>query len=235
MKRAVSSSPALFVLRAKSKLDGALRGGVGIPPRNLQGHFAHFFMHVAIGGKKNRASERVRRAVKVGDFAASFFNEKDSRSGVPAFEPKFPKAIEAARGDAGEIERGGAIAANAMRTQREIVIVVNVWTGLALVYGKSGAKKTGGESLNLRHGNFCSVERRTFTARGGEEFFINGIVNDADQHLIMVGECDRDTETRVAMGKVGRAVERVHVPAKFGFMILAEAFFGGDGVGRKVF
>ena len=37
------------------------------------------------------------------------------------------------------------------------------------------------------------------------------------------------------MGKIGRAVKRVHVPAKFGVVVLAEAFLGCYCVRGKIF
>ena len=37
------------------------------------------------------------------------------------------------------------------------------------------------------------------------------------------------------MGEVGGAVKRIDVPTKFGIAIVAGAFFGGDGVSRKIF
>ena len=37
------------------------------------------------------------------------------------------------------------------------------------------------------------------------------------------------------MGEVGGAVERINVPAEFGGVFLAGAFFGGDGVVREIF
>ena len=176
---------------------------------------------MSVGGKKNGTAERVRCAVKIGNFSAGFFDQENSRCGVPTLESKFPEAIEAAGGNAGEVERGGAIAPHSVRTKREIVVVVNIWAGLALVYWKPGAEKASGESLHLRDGNLVAVKCGAFSAGGGEEFFVNGIVNDADEHLIMTSQRDGNTEARIAMREVGGAVERVHVPAKFCVVILA--------------
>jgi hypothetical protein len=62
-----------------------LRGGVGVALGQFEGYFAHFFMDEAVGGEDNGAAEDVGSIVKIGDFSASFLDEKDARGGVPPF------------------------------------------------------------------------------------------------------------------------------------------------------
>ena len=42
-------------------------------------------MDEAVGGEDNGAAEDVGSIVKIGDFSASFLDEKDARGGVPPF------------------------------------------------------------------------------------------------------------------------------------------------------
>src|SRR5882724_3451177 len=181
------------------------------------------------------AAELIGCAVKIGDFATRFFDEDDTRGDVPAFQAKFPEAIEAARGDAGEVEGSRAIAADTVGTEREVVVVVNVGTGLAFVNGKAGAKKAGSERRNFGNGDFISVQSGAIATGSSEEFFVNWVINDTSDHFVAVGESDRDAETGIAVGEIGGSVERVNVPAIFGVVVTAETFFGGDGVGGKIF
>ena len=173
--------------------------------------------------------------MKIGDFATGFFHENDARSDVPAFQAKFPEAIEAARGDTGEIEGGGAIAADTVGTEREIVVVVNVGASLAFVNGKPGAKKAGSKRRNFGNGDFLSVQSGAIAAGSSEEFFVNWVINDAGDNFVGVGESDRDAETGIAVREIRGAVEWVNVPAIFGVVITAETLFGGDGVGGEIF
>jgi len=174
-------------------------------------------------------------AVKIGDFATGFFHENDARGDVPAFQAKFPEAIEAACGDAGEVEGGGAIAADTVGAEREIVVVVNVRAGLAFVNGKAGAKKAGGKRGNLGNGNFLSVQSGAIAAGSSEEFFVNWVINDTGHDFVAVGESDRDAETGIPVREIRGAVEWVDMPAIFGVVITAETLFCGDGVGGEIF
>ena len=58
------------------------------------------------------------RAFEVGDDAAGFANEQDAGGDVPRREAQLPERVEAAAGDVGEVERGGAAATNARRCAR---------------------------------------------------------------------------------------------------------------------
>ncbi|HLZ13580.1 MAG TPA: hypothetical protein VKP58_13420 [Candidatus Acidoferrum sp.] len=222
-------------VRRKRLKSGTLRRRGRIAAGKIERDEAHFFVNETVRGEDHPAAESVRLAVKIGDFAAGFFDEEDAGRDVPALEAKFPEAIEPAGRDAGEIECGGTIAAYAVGTKREIVIIMNVGAGLALVHGKAGAKKACGKRGNFRDGDSFSVEGGAFAAGGGKEFFVDGIVNDAGEDFVLPSESDGDAEARIAVGEIGGAVERVDVPAIFGVVVVAKAFFGGDGVRGKIF
>lgn len=207
----------------------------GIATRKIEGDETHFFVDQTIGGEDDRAAESIGCAVKIGDCATRFFDEDDACGDVPAFQAKFPETVEAACGDAGKVEGGGAIAADTVGTEREIVVVVNVGTGLAFVNGEAGAKKACRERRNFGNGDLLSVQSGTFAASGSEKFFVNWVVDDTSDDFVAVRECDRDAEARIAMSEICGAVERIDVPAIFGVVITAEALFGGDGVGGEIF
>src|SRR5215468_10103711 len=157
--------------------------------------------------------------MKIADFSARFFDEKNAGRGVPALQAKFPKTVEASRGNAGKIERGGTVAADSVGTQCEIVVVMNVGTSLAFVNGKAGAEETGGKSRNFGDGDFVAVKCCAFAAGGSVELLVNRVVNHTDKNLIVVRKSDRYTEAWVAVSEVRCAVERINVPAKFGVVV----------------
>src|ERR1700737_3946170 len=101
----------------------------------------------------------VRLAGKICHIAAGLLTQEYPGGGVPLVEAKFPESFKAAGGHAGEVQRGGAVAAHAVRAQREIPVVVNVGTGYALVRGKARAEQAGGQGLDLRDANGVAVER----------------------------------------------------------------------------
>src|SRR5262249_6226165 len=173
--------------------------------------------------------------MEIGYFSAGFLDENDAGSRVPTFQTKFPETIEAACGNAGEIKCGGAVAADTVGTQSEIVIVVNIRTCQTLVNGKTGAEKACRESRDFGDGDSVAVEGCTFAAGGSVELLVNRVVNHTDKNLIALSKGNGNTETRVAMGEICCAVERVDVPAKFSVVILAEAFFGSNGVRGEIF
>ena len=75
---------------------------------------------------------------------------------------------------------------------------------------------------------------------GCEHFACHGVKDHADNRLFVFHQCNRDSETRITVGEIRRAVERVHVPAvarargAFGEMLVSAALFADDGVRRKM-
>src|SRR5580704_13607005 len=108
---------------------------------DFQGHGAHLFMDEAVGSEDDGAAELVRMACKIADSAAGFFDKENAGGGVPFLQAKFPEAIEAACGDAREIERGGAVPAHAVGMLREVAVVLKIGAGLAVADGKAGAQE----------------------------------------------------------------------------------------------
>ena len=197
---------------------------------------AHLLMDEAVGGEDNRAAEVIGLAFEVADSAARFFDEQHSRSGVPLVQAEFPKAVEATCRDAGEIERGGAITAHAVRALRELAVILKIRAGLAIPHGKTGTEEAGGECGDFGDVNFLAVEGGGFAARGGEEFLVKGVEDDRGEKRVSLGEGDGNAEAGVAVGEIGGAVERIHVPAKLRSRsaFVTRSFFGGNGVLREI-
>ena len=98
-------------------------------------------------------------------FPSGFFDQQNAGGDIPFVEPEFPEHIEAACGDACEIERRGAVASDAVRAQREIPVVVNVGAGDPFVRGETGAEQAGGELIYFRDLKRLAVQRGALTAR----------------------------------------------------------------------
>ncbi len=134
---------------------------------DFQGHAAHFFVDESIGGKNDRRAKLVRLALEVADFAAGFFDEEHARGNVPLVEAKFPEAIETARSHGGQIERGGAVAAYAMRALREFAVILEIRAEFPVARRKASAEQACGERGDFGDGNFFAVAGGAVSARGG--------------------------------------------------------------------
>ena len=181
--------------------------------RDFSGEGAHFFVDEAVGGEDDRAAELIRLAGKIGNFAAGFFHQQDARGGVPGFQAEFPETFEAANRDAGKVESGGAIAADSVRVHGEVAVVAQVGAAFAVVNREAGAQQAGGKRFDFGDVNFVSVERGAFAASRGEEFIGDGIVDYGGDQRALLRKSEGNAETRIAVGEIGGAVERIDVPA----------------------
>ena len=78
-----------------------------------------------------------------------------------------------------------------------------------------------------------AVQRRALAALRGEHLVACRIVENADlKLLILAHQRDRNAEHRIAMGKVGRAIEGIDIPAVVGVGTAASAFFADNAVFR---
>ena len=67
----------------------------------------------------------------------------------------------------------------------------------------------------FRHRQGASVQIRPAPAHRGEQLFPNGIEHHRHDHIARLLEADRDTEHRIAVGEVGRAVQRIDEKTPF--------------------
>src|SRR6185312_2796701 len=70
-------------------------------------HREHFLVNLGIA-RDDIGPKRVFGPRRRADAAAGFLDEQRPGGGVPGRQAEFPKAIDASRGDVGEIERGSA-------------------------------------------------------------------------------------------------------------------------------
>jgi hypothetical protein len=191
----------------------------------------------AVGGEDDGAAEWVRISGKIADFSAGFFDEQDSGGSVPLLETEFPEAVEAAGGDASEVQGGGAIAAHSVRVLREVAVVLKIRAGLAVAHGKAGAEQAGRERGAFGDVDFFAVEGSAVAARGSEKFVVKRIEDRGGEKRIVLGKRNRDAEARISVREIRGAVERIDVPAKFGSgsALMPGSLFGGDGMIGKIF
>src|SRR5260370_22851341 len=215
---------------------GALRSG-GNALRDFEGDGAHLFVDEAVRCEDDRAAELVGPSREIGDFSASFLDEQDSGRGVPLLEAEFPEAVEAAGGDRGKIERGGAIAAHPVGALREVTVVLKIRAGFAVAHRKTGAEQTGGKCCDSGDVDFFAVESGAFSARGAEKLFVERIEDDGGEKRVSLCERDGNAEAGVAVREVGGAVERIDVPAKLRSRsaLMARSFFGCNSMVGKEF
>src|SRR5713226_7044573 len=204
---------------------------------DFQRHGAHLFVDEAVGGENDGAAELVWISGKIAHSAAGFFDQQDAGGGVPLLATTFPETLEAAGGDAGKVQRGGAVAAHSVRGLGEVAVVLKIWAGLAVAHGKAGAEQAGRERRVFGDMDFFAVEGGALAARGGEKFVVKGIEDRGGEKRIALGERNRDAETRISVREIRGAVERIDVPAKFRrrSALMPGSFFGGDGVVGKIF
>src|SRR5260370_2177997 len=142
---------------------------------DFQRHGAHLLVDEAVGGEDDGAAELVWISSKIAHFSAGFFNQQDACGGVPFLKAEFPEGVEAAGGNTGEVQRGGAIAAHAVRALGEVAVVSKIRAVLAVAHGKAGAEQAGRERGVFGDVDFLAVEHGALAARGGEKFVVKRI------------------------------------------------------------
>ena len=78
-------------------------------------------MNAAVAGGDLNYAQAERDGVEVGDHAAGLAHQEHAGGHVPRLEIEFPEGVEAAAGDVAEVEGRGAVAADAVREQRELM------------------------------------------------------------------------------------------------------------------
>jgi hypothetical protein len=183
-----------------------------------------------VGGEERVAFEGVGAAVHIGDFATGFFDEEFTGGHVPGAELEFPEAIEAAAGDVGQIDGGGAGAADAVGDHGELVVEVDVDIEVAALGGEAGAEEGVFDGFGLGDADGLAVQEGAGAAFGGEHFVAGAVVDDSGDEFTVFFEGQGGVVDGVAVGEVGGAVEGVDVPAVAGGAGGVVAFFSNDGM-----
>src|SRR5262249_43333513 len=146
--------------------------------------------------------------------AAGFGDEQGSRRHVPRIQSEFPECVQTPAGDIGEIDGRRSTASDAVCGHRHLVIKVDVHVEMALAAGKAGRDQSILQAPDHRHTNATMVEISSCAALGGKHLLAYRVKYDADQHFTILLQAQRNVEDRVAMRKIGCAVERVDVPTE---------------------
>src|SRR5712692_3482163 len=169
-------------------------------------------------------------ALEVGDEAAGFTHQDETRRDVPGRKVALPVGIEAPGRQPGKVERGGPEPAQAgdlllhggdlLAGEREIAA--------AEMRQPAGDDRVR-EPLARRHPQPPIVEEGALAALGGEQFLVRRIVDQAGHDGALALERDRDREVRDPVQEVGGAVERIDDPA----VRLVGAFVGAAFLAEK--
>src|SRR5579863_3836345 len=98
---------------------------------------------------------------------------------------------------------------------------MNVGIGKPLVNGKTGTEEACGESIDFRNENSLSVQCGTRATGSGEKLVIEGIVDYAGEQGSPLSQRDGNGKARIAVCEIRGAIERIHVPPKFGTAFVA--------------
>ena len=153
-------------------------------------------------------------AVAIGDKAAGLAHDKQARRDIPRRQIALPVAIEPAGGDPGEIERGGAVAAQAGEILlRDENFGPRARQVAAAVMRQAAGHHRVGEPRPRRDANPPVVEEGALAALGDEQIVVGRIVDEAGDDGAVALERDRHGEMRNAVQEIGGAVERIDDPA----------------------
>ena len=177
-------------------------------------HAQHLFLDGLVAGDDVALGEHVVAAVAIGDEAAGLAHQDEPGRDVPGLDIALPIAVEPAGGDPGEIERGGAEAAQAgdlllhgagfLARQREVAAA-----DMRQAAGDHGV----GKPLAAGDADALLVQEGALAALGDEHLVVGRIVDQAGDHRALALERDRNRELRNAVQEIGGAVERIDDPA----------------------
>src|SRR5215468_7287050 len=174
----------------------------------------HFAVNVLVARENAAGLDHIVASVEIGDEAAGFAYQRNSRRHVPRRQPALPIGVEAAGRHPGEIERGGPEPPQSgdPLLHRDMFVAREFHVAAAGMRERAGDDRVG-ESLPRRHPQPLIVEEGALAALGGEQLVIDGVVDDAGDDGAFALEPDRDRKVRNSVQKIQRAVERIDDPA----------------------
>src|SRR5690554_4972341 len=178
--------------RCQVRLDG---GQHGLEALRIAGHDLAFFQELVATGE-------------VADQAARFLNEQASGGHVPFGGSELREGVIAAGGDVGQIQAGGAAAADAGsladQAAEHAKIVVQVGD-LILLERETGTQQSAVQALAVTYPQTLAVERGTTATAGGEFFLADRVENDRVLDATLDATGDTHGKVRYAAQEVGRA------------------------------
>src|SRR5215467_6668706 len=174
----------------------------------------HFAVNVLVARENAAGLDHIVASVEIGDEAAGFAHQRDSRRHVPRRQPALPIGVEAAGRDPGEIERCGAESPQSgdPLLHRDMLAAREFHVAAAGMRERAGDSRVG-EPLARRHPQPLIVEEGALAALGRKQLVIDGIVDDAGDDGAFALEPDRDRKVGNSVQKIQRAVERIDDPA----------------------
>ncbi len=183
-------------------------------------HGAQLSVQMRVAGNDVAGLPRVAVA-NVGGIAAGLADQQHAGSDVPGLDPKLPVTVEAAVGDPGEVQRGGAEAADAGDLRHQSRQGAAEGT---LTRGGHGAERNAGGEHRLAEftpGGYTQpafVDERAGALLRPEHLVGGGSIDHAGVDLrravgLAAFQADADRPVRHAVQEIGRAVQRIDHPA----------------------
>src|SRR5712691_11248378 len=151
--------------------------------------------------------------VEIGGKTARFAHEKKTGGEIPGRQAALPKAVEAARGNPRQIERGRAGAADpgdgALHGRKLRAKALQISPP---AMRDAAAYDAIGEFAPCRHAKTAIVEIGALPALADISLVGDGIVDDTRHRHAFPQQRDRDREQRNAVEEIGGAVERIDDP-----------------------
>ena len=149
---------------------------------------------------------------------------------------QLPESLEPSHGGVAQIHcRRTGTPQSLTRLDKIPEVVEVVDGGFADVVGKPGGQQALFQFGGRGNGDRFAVEGRAFSLLGDEQFIEAGIVNHAHHHLAPALVADRHAVTRIAVGVVHGAVDRIDHPQMIGVASRRAGLLGENRVTGKLF
>ncbi|MNO64475.1 hypothetical protein D3C76_552030 [compost metagenome] len=194
----------------------------------------------ALGVARNDVAffEEIVSTVKVADQTACFLDQQGAGSHVPFRQAGFPERIETAGGDIGQVQAGGASAADAGsladQAAEHAQVVVQV-VHLVVAEWEASAQQCAFQALAWADAQAAAVQLGAATTGGGEFFLAHWVQNHGVLEAATVFAGNADGKVRDATQEVGGAIEGVDDPQvvfAFTAACVQAGFFTEDTMGR---
>ena len=188
-------------------------------------HLQHLRKHFGVARAQVAALEVAVVALHIADQAARFGDQQASGGDVPGLEGGFKEAVVAPGSGVGQVQCGGAGAAQAGGLLHHVAhdghVGIEVFeTGV----GEAGADQAIGQFSTFAHAQATVVEVGAAAAGGGEQFVLRRVVYHRLGQYALVLQGDGYGVLRIAMQEVGGAIERIDNPDVFGVALGAALF-----------
>src|ERR1700687_3838546 len=192
-------------------------------------HAQDFFLDGLVAGDDMAFGEHVVAPVAIGNEPAGLAHQDQPGRHVPGLDVALPIAVEPSGRNPGQIEGGGAKAAQA----RDMLLHGAGFPARQRDVAAADVRQTAGdhrvgEALAPGGADALLVQERALAAFGDKHLVVGRIVDQAGDDRALALKRDRDGELRNAVQKIGGAVERIDDPGVALVGALALAAFLAD-------